>query len=152
MSTKFTRGAASESTPLNVLLETAREWIERTILAQLPGLGFTGITAPHLRLFSNLACGVTSASDVARAMGITRQAVNKTVKEMEAEGYLTLAPDPERRNAKNIVMTARGGALAIAARELLAEAEAQLAGKVGDAAYRQFAQVLRADWGATAGD
>ena len=54
---------------------------------------------------------------IARNMGLTRQAVQRVVDEMRAEGFLSLGPNPHHRRASLVTMTARGTAAYRAAGE-----------------------------------
>ena len=56
-----------------------------------------------------------SVAQIARAMGLTRQAVQRLTNEMERDGLLRFAANPNHRRAKLVVMTPRGqGAYAAA--------------------------------------
>ena len=48
---------------------------------------------------------------IARNMGLTRQAVQRIVNELAADGTLALAPNPHHRRAKLVVLTDRGARL-----------------------------------------
>ena len=48
---------------------------------------------------------------IARNMGLTRQAVQRIVNELVAEGTLALAPNPHHRRAQLVVLTDRGAKL-----------------------------------------
>ena len=45
---------------------------------------------------------------IARNMGLTRQAVQRVVNELEAEGFLTFAPNPHHQRAKLVVLSKSG--------------------------------------------
>lgn len=51
---------------------------------------------------------------IARNMGLTRQAVQRVVNELEAEGFLTFAPNPHHQRAK-LVGLSKSGATAFQA-------------------------------------
>ncbi|WP_245293223.1 MarR family winged helix-turn-helix transcriptional regulator [Mongoliimonas terrestris] len=48
---------------------------------------------------------------IARNMGLTRQAVQRLVNEMAADGLLDMAPNPHHRRAKLVILTAAGHAV-----------------------------------------
>ncbi len=47
-------------------------------------------------------------ANIARDMGLTRQAVQRVVNELEAEGFLMFAPNPHHRRAKLVVLSRSG--------------------------------------------
>jgi DNA-binding MarR family transcriptional regulator len=52
-----------------------------------------------------------SVAQVARAMGLTRQAVQRLVDELEADGVVERLDHPESRRARPVRLTARGASL-----------------------------------------
>jgi DNA-binding MarR family transcriptional regulator len=50
-------------------------------------------------------------SFIARNMGLTRQTVQRTVNELEAQGLVRFAPNPHHRRAKLVVLTDAGQAV-----------------------------------------
>ena len=51
-----------------------------------------------------------SVAQIARAMGLTRQAVQRLANDMERDGLLRFAVNPHHQRAKLVVMTSRGQA------------------------------------------
>src|SRR5262245_42673617 len=49
-----------------------------------------------------------SVAQIARSMGLTRQAVQRLANEMEADGLLRFTVNPNHQRAKHVVMTPRG--------------------------------------------
>lgn len=133
--------------PLTVLLQTASRWVMRGLIAELKAKSYTGLTETHLVLLGNLDCGTTHASAVAQRIGLTRQAIYRTVKEMEAMGFLTLQDDPLRRNQKLVLMTTSGMQLALDARQALARLEETISHRIGKEAMAAFRDALQQGWG-----
>ena len=133
LSTLFTRTAAKTSppAPLTVLLQTASQWVMTGLLNALHLQGYADITEPHLILIGNLDCGTTHAAAVAQRMGVSRQAINRTLRELETQGFLRLEEDPVRRNQKIIVITESGVELVTHARRALDELEELLGSRIG---------------------
>ena len=145
MSTKLT---TLSKMPLTVQLDRAASWIMSALMVHLQARGLSDVSEPQIRLLGNLDCGATYASEVARRMSVTRQAVYRTVGEMQALGLLTLERDATSKNRKLVVMTEEGERLALAARAALAEVEKQLADRIGTVQLRRLREVLATDWGA----
>jgi len=133
--------------PLGQALIQAHQWLSASLLNLMHERGHRELTRTHLTFFNSLNCGMTHASDVARRMGITRQAVYKVTKELQKLGILELVDDPEDGRQKIISMTKRGERIALDARECLDLIEAQLAGQIGRRNLEILKTVLAKDWG-----
>ena len=57
-----------------------------------------------------LAGGPQPVANLARNMGLTRQAVQRTVNDLETHGLVTFATNPHHRRAKLVVLTRKGRA------------------------------------------
>lgn len=97
-----------------------------------------GVSPAALGFLGQLDCGETSAAEIARRLGVTRQMVSKTAREMEKAGLLALAPDPERRNRKVIRFTPAGERVMADARAALAALDARFARYGGLAAIAEL--------------
>lgn len=150
MSTRLTTEAPPE--PISVLLGRASSLVLHHLATGVRGRGFDGITEAHLLLFGHLDCGATHAARIAQRMRVTRQAISKTLRELHGLGFVRLNDDPDRRNQKLVVMTARGNELAIAARAELARIEAVMGARIGAEAMAALRAALEAGWGSRAAD
>lgn len=152
MSTKFTSypGRSSAPEPLTVMLQAASQSILHDLIGRLRALGYADITEPHLILFGNLDCGATHAAQIAQRMQVSRQAISKTLRELQSLGWIQLEDDPARRNQKLVVMTQQGMKLAIDARTALEEIENLLAEQIGDETMAKLRSALEIGWGRSA--
>jgi DNA-binding MarR family transcriptional regulator len=137
----------SPPAPLTVLLQTAWQWVVHALLARLHAKGYERVTEAHLVLFGNLDCGTTYASAIAQRMRVSRQAISKTLREMQSLGLIALENDPARANQKLVVMTAEGMRLATDARRELADIETQLADRIGREEAEALRGILETGWG-----
>lgn len=126
---------------------TATQWVNQSVLNLMAAKGYTKLSEPHLNLLANLDCGITQASAVAKQMGISRQAIYRTTRELQQMGFLTLEEDPQQRNKKRISMTKNGMLLATDARAALSQVEIELAKRVGNGGFKNLRATLAADWG-----
>ena len=149
MSTKFTtcEDAAPWPEPLTVLLQAASQSVLRGLLARLRTHGHLKVTESHLILFGNLDCGATHAAQIAQRMQVSRQAISKTLRELQSLDLVRLEDDPQRRNQKLVVMTALGLQFAMDARGALNGVEAGLADRIGRDAVTQLRRSLERGWG-----
>lgn len=98
---------------------------------RLVGRGYLSVTPSVLSFLGVLECGVNHGSEIARTLRVSRQMVAKTVKEMGRLGYLEQVEGSGRQ--KQILFTEAGERLMADARQVLAEVDEVLSGRLGDA-------------------
>lgn len=69
-----------------------------------------GLTSARWQVLGIVEHGPATVSEVARAMGLTRQSVQETANGLQAERFVEFAPNPRHRRAKLILMTLKGHA------------------------------------------
>jgi DNA-binding MarR family transcriptional regulator len=69
-----------------------------------------GLTSARWQVIGAIALSPVplSVAQIARNMGLTRQAVQRMANEMAADGLLRFAPNPHHQRAKLVVLTAAG--------------------------------------------
>ncbi len=77
------------------------------VLARLAEGGFDDAKFAHGFVVQGLLAGDRTVTELAERLGISAQAVSKTVQEMESMGYLERARDPEDGRAWTLAMTPR---------------------------------------------
>jgi DNA-binding MarR family transcriptional regulator len=101
--------------------------------------GYTDLQPTHLLLFRYPTIVGARPSDLAVQIGITKQAMNDLLRQLEDRGYLELQPDPNDRRAKRITLTKRGVALA----DLTRNAAQQVANEWSQAVGQKRFDALR---------
>ena len=86
------------------------------------------MTPSLLSFLSVLECGINYGSEIARTLGVSRQMVAKTVKELCQLGYLEQVDDIGKQ--KKILFTQSGEQLIADARQLLADLDSLLLQKL----------------------
>lgn len=81
-------------------------------------------------------------AEVAARLGVTKQAAQQTVDDMEAAGFVTREPDPADGRRKLLVLTAEGRRVRSTALDASARLEAELRSAVGDRAVDDLRRVL----------
>lgn len=89
--------------------------------------------------------GDCTISAIAEKIGISRQAVHKTVQELVHDGWLMLRVG-EKRNSKIVSFTAYGIAQRALIVETIAEIEQSIAEHLGDEKITQLREILSEDW------
>ena len=123
----------SESRSLNLIRQLA-DFQTRMVIWLIAGLhkdGFTKLTAKQLTFMGELDCGVNNASELARRLGVSRQAIHKSVKDLSGVGWLETTNHPEFGNQKIIQFTIEGERLMSHARQHFAELDQILESRFG---------------------
>lgn len=131
---------------LGQLLMQAQQWITLSLLNLMAVRGHQQLTAAHLMFLNNLDCGTTHASEVARRMGVTRQAVFRSTRELQKLGVLKLETDAMRKTQKIIRMTDQGLKVVSDARACLAKIEKTLEKRLGKKDLNSLSTILIRDW------
>jgi DNA-binding MarR family transcriptional regulator len=95
---------------IGALLRMPAEAVRRRMLEQLRAHGFDGLQAAHLNVFQYPGPEGARPSELAAELGMSKQALNYMLGELERLGYLERLPDPEDTRSKRIALTARGSA------------------------------------------
>lgn len=112
------------------------------LLDRLHRDGFEGLTASQLSFLGQLDCGANHAAALARGLGISRQAVHKTVSELATKGWLTMHADTQYRNQKVIQFTAAGERMMARARMHFRELDDIIEAAGGAGAIASIERVL----------
>jgi DNA-binding MarR family transcriptional regulator len=105
-----------------------------------------GLTSARWQVLGAIALSPVPlpVAHVARNMGLTRQAVQRLVNEMKADGLVRFGPNPHHRRAKLVLLTSRGKAVYDAAMARQAPWATDLANGVSIKQLNAAAAVLRA--------
>ncbi len=99
-------------------------------------LGF----APYITL---IGMGNKRLTDLAEILGITRQACNQAVKQVEAAGYIERRADPEDGRAKRLALSPEGIRLRRDGVRIVARLDKQFAAIVGEERFSDTGKSLR---------
>lgn len=128
--------------PLVGLFTSIAGWIEQRHLELMGAAGFEDVRRAHNAVFVHLPAGGIRLTDLARAAGISKQAMAELVNELVEKKYLRRIPDPSDGRAKLIVAAARGDAAHIATLEIFNRIEAELADVVGSGPLERVRGIL----------
>ncbi len=122
-------------------------WIDESLQVSLTDAGFERVSRTWSMIFLNIANGVTRPIHIAANVGVSRQAMHKTLEEMQSRGLIEIYPDPDDGRANAVRFSARATALQLAAIEALQFIEAELARRIGKRRLSALKEALGADWG-----
>ncbi|MCB1688528.1 MAG: MarR family transcriptional regulator [Halioglobus sp.] len=95
--------------------------------------------APYITL---LTAGDKRVSELADILGISRQACNQAVKQIESAGYITRTADPEDGRAKQLTLSARGAELSSDGQRITGQLDRQFAELVGAQRFADTCELL----------
>jgi DNA-binding MarR family transcriptional regulator len=87
------------------------------VRARLAELGFGDLRVPHGYVVQRLLERPRTATELARELAVSQQAVSKLVAELERGGYVARVADGEDARRRPVALTDRGLAAVTAARE-----------------------------------
>jgi DNA-binding MarR family transcriptional regulator len=144
-----------EDQPNEVLMRgllRAYYWMDESLQNGLQKAGFLPRTRTQTMILINISNGVTRAAELARVLGVSRQAIQQQINELERDDLVTQLPDPDDRRANRIVFSERGSQLINAALATLRQSEQALAIRLGYETVNQLRRALMADWGPVIGE
>jgi len=153
MSTKLTRVSPnagydlveSRALALTQATDVFRDRMVTWLLSRLHQDGFPDLKAGQLTFLGSLDCGVNFAAELARTLRISRQAVHKTVRELEHAGWLTTRPDETLGNQRVIVFTDEGERMMSCARSHFLSLDELLTKEFGNDSLEALMSVLDFD-------
>lgn len=122
-------------------------WFDEGLQNYLQARGWPAVTRPQSMVMANIVLGVRRPSDIARNMGVSRQAIHATINQMVELGIVALVDDPTNRRVKLVAPTKTGETMRVdAQRSMLIMAE-ELGQRLGKPALLKTAHLLAEDWG-----
>src|SRR5215212_3051705 len=112
---------------IGALLRTPWEAVQRRMLERLHDHGFADLDVAHLNVFQYPGPQGARPSQLAARLGITKQALNYLLGELERLDYLQRQPDPDDMRSKRVALTRRGAA----ASGVIREAVGEMGGRLG---------------------
>lgn len=99
---------------------------------QIRADGHPDLRFSHGFLFQHLVPGPASVSDIARAQGVTTQAISQQLRELEELGYVERSRDESDRRVRVVTLTERGHSAITAARQARDVVHRQVVEAVGE--------------------
>jgi DNA-binding MarR family transcriptional regulator len=144
-SSRFTqRGGEQPFGPplIGALLRMPWEQVLRRMLERLHEHGFDDLDAPHLNVLLYPGPQGARPSELAAQRGMSKQAVNYLLGELERLGYLERRADPHDRRSKRIALTRRGERAAHTIRAAVTEIERDWEQQLGPKRFAQLRGLL----------
>lgn len=137
-------------TNLARLLLDAFRWLDDQLLAELHRQLDVEVTSAQSLLFAALPPEGARQADLARSIGVSRQAINELVKGLVHQGLVEVVADPESARSKLVMPTAKGRKSTAIALETFSNLENRLRERIGKPKVDALRAALESDWGSSA--
>lgn len=127
---------------IGALLRIPWEAVQQHMLEQLHEHGFDDFDRAYFAVFRYPGPQGARPTDVAAQVGISKQALNYLLRELERLGYLERKPHPDDLRSKRIVLTQRGIAAVGVIRDAVAEVEAAWEQRLGPKRFALLRNLL----------
>jgi DNA-binding MarR family transcriptional regulator len=135
-----------DSTPgaplIGALMRMPVDAVYRRMLADLHRAGFTDLVRAHFAVLRYPGPDGRRPSDLAVEAGMSKQAMNYLLGQLEASGYLVRRGDPDDRRSRRIEVTERGNAVGRTIRATVSEIEGELEHQLGRERFAQLRELL----------
>lgn len=127
---------------IGALLRMPWEQVIQRMLQRLHAEGFDDVELAHVNLFLYPGPQGARPSELAAQRGISKQAVNYLLGQLEAFGYLERRPAASDGRSKRIVLTDRGERAAYTIRDAVRDVERDWEAQLGRDRFTQLKTLL----------
>lgn len=122
-------------------------WLDEGLQSRLHDQGWPDVSRPQSMVMTNIVSGIVRPSDIARNIGVSRQAIHSTIGQMVKLGVVQLEPDPDDRRHMIVSLTETGARMRKDAQRAMDAMTAQIADVLGQDQFDALLAALDADWG-----
>jgi DNA-binding MarR family transcriptional regulator len=135
--------AADECPPLiGALVRRPTEAVHLRILREAAEAGFTDLVPAHMAVLRYPGPNGRRPSELAAEVGMTKQAMNYLLGQLERLGYVDRRDDPDDQRSKRVHMTERGEELRVVIRRTVGTIEQELEAELGSSDYARLRTLL----------
>jgi DNA-binding MarR family transcriptional regulator len=128
---------------LGALMRLPWEALQRRIFAEVQAAGFTDVSPAHLSVLRWPGPQGCRPSELAAQLGVTKQALNYLLGQLDAAGYLERRGTSTDRRTRTIELTPLGLELAHVMRDAVTAVERDIEQELGRADLGQLRDLLR---------
>ena len=121
--------------------------MDRCLQANLEARGWPAISRPESQVMLLASAGITRQVEISKALGLTRQAINQTMKQLKARGLIDILPDPADGRCKIVAFATEGAGMRADALQIIAQMEQEMMCRIGTKAVSALHAALERDWG-----
>lgn len=136
-----------QRTNLNQLIVRAFYWFDEGLQSNLQMRGGPEVTHSQSMIIMMIGEGIRRPSAIAERLGVSRQAVHQSLKELIDVELVELVPDPKDGRAKIARLSRKGAPIQRKASRILDRLETELGNRIGKRRAAALREVLEQDWG-----
>ena len=125
----------------------AVNWVDESLQNKIEKAGWERMPRTKSMILTNVSDGITRSVDLAKVLGISRQAIHQTLSEMVHDNLLEMKPDPEDGRAKIVEISPKAQDIRDAAIKANRAIEKELAKRIGKGNVANLIKALHKDWG-----
>ncbi|HKY82158.1 MAG TPA: MarR family transcriptional regulator [Sphingobium sp.] len=122
-------------------------WFHDALQAAFESNGLFAITRAQAFVISNILAGEYKASNIAKNLGVSRQAVSQTLMELERIGCIELAPDPSDKRSRIVTLSAEFADHGETCAHIFDALEEELGRRIGQRKLVNLRESVEAEWG-----
>jgi DNA-binding MarR family transcriptional regulator len=123
-------------------------WMDEGMQNHMRAAGMQPLSRTQSMIMTNVADGITRPSELARNLGISRQAVHQLIADLEKRNLVEMLPDPSDARAKIIRFSSRGWNIGEVALRATKNMETVIEERIGKKALHELRRILlECDWG-----
>ncbi len=123
------------------------EWFDESLQLTLKEAGLPQLSRTESMIMIHVQRGIIRPSDIARSLGLTRQAVHQSINSLVEREVFELSPDPEDGRIKNVTLTELGKAMRKDANRIARELTNVLAYRIGQQQIDALRIAFNSSWG-----
>jgi DNA-binding MarR family transcriptional regulator len=135
------------NTNLDQLVVRAFYWMDEGLQQNIRKRGGPSITHSQSLIIMSIGEGITRPSAIAERLGVSRQAIHQSLRELINVKLVELVPDPDDGRAKLARLSKTGAPIQHMALEILGELEVKLGERIGKRRLNHLRAALEQDWG-----
>lgn len=128
------------------LIYAKYHWLTAYVSQVLQDSEWSDLNRSQLVIMGGIRNGISRSSRLAEMIGVSRQAISKSVKELENLQLLYQEVDPEQANSMVLKLTDNGQRCIALVDQHIQALENRLAEKVGKEAVEQTKKLMSLDW------
>lgn len=129
----------------NLLLQRS-DWFEARALDKAKLHGYDRVTPAMSRMFAHMASRPIGISELARRLGVSRQAAHRTATEATLLGLAEFVPDPDHARIVRLQLTQAGWAMSAQATRDFEDLETRLKERIGNKNLNELKRLLSLAW------
>lgn len=122
-------------------------WLDRCLQANVEARGWPALSRPESQIMLLASAGITRQVEISKALGLSRQAINQTMKQLKARGLIDILPDPEDGRCKVVAFAEEGAGMRADALEVMELMEQELVDRIGVKTVNAMYEALERNWG-----